>query len=140
MDPSGRRPGTTPSKGKCRGCGEFILGKSVSSADGRLTGRYHKQCESSQFISGAIRRLTTRSGFVCRTYKQPFETATFYVIDNQPYCERHYHQLNDSICQACDHGIEGQYLGTGKKQKYHPDCFKCSVSHNIPLIKSLSHG
>jgi hypothetical protein len=37
-----RRPAT--SKGNCRGCGEPIKGKSVSSADGRLTGRYHKQC------------------------------------------------------------------------------------------------
>lgn len=36
---------TTAKKGNCRGCGETIQGKSVSSADGRLTGRYHKQCE-----------------------------------------------------------------------------------------------
>ena len=43
--PHGRRP-STASKGTCRGCGETIRGKSVSSADGRLTGRYHKQCTS----------------------------------------------------------------------------------------------
>lgn len=41
---SGRRP-TTAAKGNCRGCGELIRGKSVSSADGRLTGRYHKECK-----------------------------------------------------------------------------------------------
>ncbi len=38
---------TTPgSKGKCRGCEQDIFGKSVKAGDGRLTGRYHKQCES----------------------------------------------------------------------------------------------
>lgn len=42
--PSISRRGTTASKGKCRGCSELIVGKSVKAADGRLTGRYHKQC------------------------------------------------------------------------------------------------
>jgi hypothetical protein len=44
---SGRLPIRAPtagSKGTCRGCREPIIGKSVSSADGRLTGRYHKHC------------------------------------------------------------------------------------------------
>lgn len=98
------------SKGKCRGCQEPIYGKSVSSADGRLTGRYHKRC------------------FVCTTCKQPFRTADFYILGNQPYCERHYHLLNGSMCMSCDHGIEGQYLETGLKQKFHPSCFTCQVS------------
>lgn len=106
---SPQRKGTKPNKGKCRGCGELIIGKSVSSADGRLTGRYHKRC------------------FVCLTCKEPFRTADFYILDNHPYCEQHYHQLNDSVCKACDQGIEGQYLETELKQKFHPTCFKCQV-------------
>ena len=105
-----RRP-TTANKGNCRGCGELIQGKSVSSADGRLTGRYHKHC------------------FVCKTCKEPFQTADFYVMDNHPYCSRHYHQLNGSLCKTCDRGIEGQYLETEAKQKFHPHCFTCQVSH-----------
>ena len=106
-----RRP-TTANKGNCRGCGEVIQGKSVSSADGRLTGRYHKQC------------------FVCHTCQGPFQTADFYVIDNHPYCARHYHVLNGSLCKTCDRGIEGQYLETEVKQKFHPHCFTCQVSHH----------
>ncbi len=47
VQPPKRRP-TTSRKGNCRGCGEVIVGKSVSSADGRLTGRYHKPCKSSK--------------------------------------------------------------------------------------------
>ncbi|MCJ1271611.1 hypothetical protein MMC22_011513 [Lobaria immixta] len=94
-------------KGKCRGCQELIHGKSVSSADGRLTGRYHKRC------------------FVCTTCKEPFRTADFYILDNQPYCGKHYHVLNGSMCMSCDRGIEGQYLETELKQKFHPSCFTC---------------
>jgi hypothetical protein len=106
-----RRP--TTAKGNCKGCGDLIKGKSVSSADGRLTGRYHKQC------------------FVCNTCSEPFATATFYVINDAPYCERHYHKLNGSICQACDRGIEGQYLETERKQKYHPTCLTCSDCRRV---------
>ncbi|ORY19499.1 hypothetical protein BCR34DRAFT_527806 [Clohesyomyces aquaticus] len=106
--PTGRRP-PTASKGKCRGCSEPIVGKSVKDSSGRLTGRYHKQC------------------FVCRTCRAPFPTADFYVFDNSPYCEHHYHELNGSLCKSCDRGIEGQYLETDQRQKFHPKCFTCSV-------------
>ena len=107
-----RRP-TAANKGNCRGCGELIKGKSVSSADGRLTGRYHKDC------------------FVCKTCKEPFKTADFYIMNNDPYCSRHYHQLNGSLCKSCDRGIEGQYLEAETKSKFHPACFTCRVSLHL---------
>ncbi|KAI9767781.1 MAG: hypothetical protein M1840_005462 [Geoglossum simile] len=47
--PPNRRPAAA--KGNCRGCGEPIRGKSVSSADGRLTGRYHKQCRYCEHLT-----------------------------------------------------------------------------------------
>ncbi|KAL8872775.1 MAG: hypothetical protein Q9174_001651 [Haloplaca sp. 1 TL-2023] len=108
-----KRKPTTANKGKCRGCNELIKGKSVSSADGRLTGRYHRSC------------------FTCKTCKEPFQTADFYVHDNHPFCARHYHELNGSLCKACDRGIEGQYLETELKQKFHPYCFTCQDCHRI---------
>ena len=40
-----RRKTTNASKGDCRGCNQAITGKSVKAADGRLTGRYHKECK-----------------------------------------------------------------------------------------------
>lgn len=101
-----RRP--TTAKGNCKGCGAAIKGKSVSSADGRLTGRYHKQC------------------FVCATCSEPFQASTFYVINDAPYCERHYHKLNGSVCSTCDKGIEGQYLESERKLKFHPGCLTCA--------------
>lgn len=108
------KPAPRP-KGRCRGCGEMIMGKSVSSADGRLTGRYHRSC------------------FVCCYCRVPFETADFYVLDDKPYCAPHYHELNGSLCSTCDTGIEGQYLetlerrgrGITDRQKFHPECLRC---------------
>lgn len=121
-----RRP-TPPNKGPCRRCNETIIGKSVSSADGQLTGRYHKHC------------------FVCSTCASPFQTQDCYVSNNKPYCARHYHELNNSICGSCDRGIEGPYLEmtsdphpvhlpvTGEQQprKFHPHCFTCQDCHLI---------
>ena len=107
--PAPRRRRTTASKGNCRGCGEAIVGKSVSSADGRLTGRYHKAC------------------FVCQDCREPFQSAEFYVLDNLPYCHRHYHKLNHSLCPSCDKGIEGPCLETEVDERFHPNCFRCYV-------------
>ncbi|KAA8910116.1 hypothetical protein FN846DRAFT_570163 [Sphaerosporella brunnea] len=96
------------SKGPCRGCGEHIFGKSVSSADNRVTGRWHKQC------------------FVCQKCRMPFASAEFYVLDNLPFCHRHYHELNNSLCKMCDFGIEGPCLETMDWERYHPNCFTCT--------------
>ena len=101
------------SKGQCRGCNEAIFGKSISSADGQLTGRYHKQC------------------FVCKTCQAPFQSIDFYVHNNNPYCARHYHEHNNSLCTKCDRGIEGQYLETDQRQKFHPYCISCQECHRI---------
>ncbi|KAJ4372741.1 hypothetical protein N0V86_008106 [Didymella sp. IMI 355093] len=103
-----RRPAPA-SKGNCRGCSELIVGKSVKDSSGRLTGRYHRSC------------------FVCRTCGDGFPTAEFYVYDNAPYCEHHYHELNGSLCNTCNRGIEGQYLQTDSQEKFHPRCFTCST-------------
>lgn len=104
----------TSARPVCRGCGKIIEGKSVKAADGRLTGRWHKAC------------------FTCRTCEQPFTTADFYVLDNQPFCEQHYHEKNGSLCHGCNRGIEGQYLETSTSsrmdrmdKKFHPRCFTC---------------
>lgn len=99
--------GDLPYRGDCKACGLPIKGKSVSSADGRLTGKYHKPC------------------FVCTTCTQPFSSAEFYVHDDKPYCELHYHGLNGSLCGGCGRGIEGQYVEDEATWKYHIGCFCC---------------
>ncbi|KAH6642171.1 hypothetical protein C7974DRAFT_303092 [Boeremia exigua] len=108
-----RRP-TPTAKGNCRGCSEPIVGKSVKDSSGRLQGRYHRSC------------------FVCRTCGDGFPTGEFYVHENAPYCEHHYHKLNGSLCNTCNRGIEGQYLETDAREKFHPRCFTCTTCR-IPL-------
>ena len=100
-------------KSNCRACGQAIQGKGLTSSDGRLTGRFHKAC------------------FVCRACREPFATSTFYVWDDLPYCSRHYHTLNNSLCRSCDIGIEGPCLETESKERFHLHCFTCTVY--IPL-------
>ncbi|KAK8241858.1 hypothetical protein HDK77DRAFT_267613 [Phyllosticta capitalensis] len=107
-DSAGRRT-ARPTKGNCRGCGQAIVGKSVKAADGSLSGRWHKQC------------------FVCMTCRAPFVTTDFYVLNDQPYCARHYHQNNGSLCCGCDTGIEGQYVESERRAKFHPQCFQCGI-------------
>lgn len=102
-----RQPSIGRSRGNCKSCMLPITGKSVASADGQLTGRYHKAC------------------FVCTTCSEPFSSSTFYVLGDKPYCEQHYHKLNGSLCGHCDIGIEGQYLEDETTQKYHTGCFRC---------------
>ncbi|KAF2104841.1 hypothetical protein NA57DRAFT_51640 [Rhizodiscina lignyota] len=109
-----RRKPTGTARSPCRGCGALIIGRAIKAADGRLTGRWHKEC------------------FTCTTCDSPFPNSDFYVIKDQPYCQLHYHQLNNSLCGTCDTGIEGQYLETDKGKKYHKTCFTCTVC-DLPL-------
>ncbi|KAI4598691.1 hypothetical protein KJ359_002582 [Pestalotiopsis sp. 9143b] len=102
-----RQPSMGRSRGNCKACKLPITGKSISSADGRLTGRYHKAC------------------FVCTTCQSPFTSAEFYVLDDRPYDSGCYHRLNGSLCTTCGVGIEGQYLEDGAAYKHHPGCFRC---------------
>lgn len=105
-------------KKQCRGCCELITGKCVHSKDGRLSGKWHKEC------------------FKCSLCHNKFTTAEFYVLNDLPYCCECYHYENNSICQTCGVGIEGQCLETsnnedhvnpeGKLQRFHLECLTCS--------------
>ncbi|KAH6968735.1 hypothetical protein HG530_006318 [Fusarium avenaceum] len=119
LAPPSRKASQDPvrSRGNCKACGLAITGKSISSADGRLTGKYHKAC------------------FVCTTCSEPFASAEFYVLEDKPYCNHHYHKLNGSICGSCEKGIEGQYLEDEFSIKYHVGCFRC-----LDCGRSLSDG
>ncbi|KAI9306882.1 hypothetical protein BJ944DRAFT_142132, partial [Cunninghamella echinulata] len=95
----------------CQGCQKPIERESITSSDGKLKGKWHKHC------------------FHCYQCKQPFPNHQFYVFQNQPYCRQHYHQLNKSLCHACESPIEGKCaqisLNSQIHFKYHPQCFIC---------------
>ncbi|KAF9903590.1 hypothetical protein BX616_001589, partial [Lobosporangium transversale] len=74
---------------KCRGCGLPVEKEAVCAQDGKLQGKWHAAC------------------FGCQTCKKPFPDKSFYVYGDSPYCRRHYHKLNNSLCKGCDEPIEG---------------------------------
>ncbi|GAB5588371.1 hypothetical protein Unana1_03271 [Umbelopsis nana] len=93
---------------KCMGCGEYMSGEFLNA----LGGDWHKDC------------------FVCTECKEPFESETFYVRNNKPYCQRHYKTpvgggvKSTSVCAGCGDYIEGR-AATALNQKWHPHHFQC---------------
>ncbi|KAJ2960492.1 hypothetical protein NQZ79_g4164 [Umbelopsis isabellina] len=94
---------------KCRACGFPVEKEAVSAMDGKLQGKWHRTC------------------FGCQTCHNAFPDNTFYVYDGAPYCKRHYHRLNNSLCRCCDEPIEGPCVQTIEGWRYHPPCLSCSV-------------
>lgn len=74
---------------KCRSCNLPVEKEAVCAQDGKLQGKWHAAC------------------FGCQTCKKPFPDKSFYVYGDAPYCRRHYHKLNNSLCKSCDQPIEG---------------------------------
>ncbi|KAF9171919.1 hypothetical protein BGX20_006696 [Mortierella sp. AD010] len=79
---------------KCKACGLRIESNIISAKDNKLTGKWHADC------------------FRCRTCRKEFPDMKFYVFKDQPYCKRHYHRLNNSMCMRCDEPIEGRCAQT----------------------------
>lgn len=92
---------------QCRGCSMLITGKSISSADGKLTGKYHKECFKCAHQD-------------CR--QSSFPNGEFYVFDDRPYCSMHYHATAGSACAYCGEGIEGNCIATADNKRYHLHC------------------
>ncbi|KAL4077325.1 hypothetical protein V8B97DRAFT_1866260 [Scleroderma yunnanense] len=94
---------------KCRHCNLPIEKQAVSSRDGQLKGKYHKDC------------------FNCHTCHKPFPDKEFYVFDGKPFCAYHYHEANDSLCAAisCGQPIEGPCAVNHAGRRYHPEHLLC---------------
>ncbi|KAL5529143.1 hypothetical protein ACEPAG_5117 [Sanghuangporus baumii] len=94
---------------KCRRCNRPIEKHAVSSADGQLKGKYHREC------------------FNCHKCHQPFPDKEFYVFDGKPFCRYHYHEANDSLCAAreCGQPIEGPCAVAHTGERYHPEHLVC---------------
>lgn len=88
--------------------------------DGKLKGKWHLEC------------------FGCHTCRRPFPDNTFYVFEDAPYCKRHYHELNNSLCQRCSDPIEGYCAYTSPENwGFHPNCFTCEVKLFYVIINII---
>lgn len=99
---------------KCRRCNLPIEKQAVSSSDGQLKGKYHRDC------------------FNCHTCHKPFPDKTFYVFDGKPFCDYHYHEANNSLCAAPDCGqpIEGPCAVSYAGDRYHPEHLTCEYEED----------
>ncbi|PCH37863.1 hypothetical protein WOLCODRAFT_114341 [Wolfiporia cocos MD-104 SS10] len=97
---------------KCRRCNLPIEKQAVSSSDGQLKGKYHRDC------------------FNCDKCHKPFPDKSFYVLDGKPFCAYHYHEANKSLCTAatCGQPIEGPCAVSHTGHRYHPDHLLCEYT------------
>ncbi|ODQ48018.1 hypothetical protein PICMEDRAFT_10946 [Pichia membranifaciens NRRL Y-2026] len=101
-----------PGEGPCRKCGDIILDseKKIWSKDNQLSGQWHRSC------------------FGCHKCGSKFNKgSSCYVYGDQPYCERHFHELNGSLCWICNKGVEGECLQNEINEVFHIDCLKCVI-------------
>ncbi|KAF7305035.1 hypothetical protein MKEN_01218500 [Mycena kentingensis (nom. inval.)] len=98
---------------QCRRCNLIIEKQAVSSSDGQLKGKYHREC------------------FNCHVCHEPFPDKTFYVHNHQPLCAYHYHEANDSLCSSsrCGQPIEGPCAVSYDGARYHPEHMLCEYKH-----------
>lgn len=107
----------SPGTGPCRSCHGVVSmnGKgsqrSIFSRSGELSGQWHRGCFLCSYNNCSV---------VFNKQVVP------YVLLDNPFCYQHYHSLNDTLCNSCNHGIEGDCIENELKQKWHVDCLMCS--------------
>lgn len=110
-----------PGSGPCRSCNQKIspngrgLEKAIYSKTGELTGQWHRGCFKCSYENCAI------------NFNKEVQC---YVLDDEAYCNHHYHQLNNSLCESCRIGIEGECIENEITQKWHLHCLKCTKCYN----------
>lgn len=110
-----------PGQGPCRMCDQAILAnavgkeKSVFSRTGELSGQWHRRCFTCAYADCQIKFN---------------KSVPCYALNDEPYCNQHYHELNGSLCTECGIGIEGECIENELLQKWHITCLNCEQCHN----------
>lgn len=98
-----------PGEGPCRACGLEVTSRRIySKKANELSGQWHRPC-----FKCIKCELTFSKKVVC------------YILDDEPYCQRHFHETNNSICRICQGFIEGKCLENDRDERFHVDCLKC---------------
>lgn len=105
-----------PGEGPCRTCGQEVLAghkRIYSKKENELSGQWHRKC------------------FRCLKCDLVFNKSTpCYILDDKPYCQKHYHEENGSICQVCQGYIEGECLENDRTERFHTHCLTCFLCHS----------
>ncbi|KAG9318552.1 hypothetical protein JVU11DRAFT_644 [Chiua virens] len=112
---------------KCRRCNLPIEKQAVSSRDGQLKGKYHKDCFNCDQCQVWLSRSRFQFLTIIGSFQKPFPDKEFYVFDGKPFCAYHYHEANNSLCGAfsCGQPIEGPCAVTHSGKRYHPEHLLC---------------
>ncbi|KAL3230779.1 Paxillin-like protein 1 [Nakaseomyces bracarensis] len=104
-----------PGEGPCRRCKLDIDGKRIySKKNNELSGQWHRQC------------------FQCTKCSTTFsKSIPCYILNDQIYCQKHYHEVNNSICRVCQKFIEGECLENDKIERFHMHCLTCVLCKKI---------
>ncbi|KAK6466102.1 hypothetical protein DFJ63DRAFT_333481 [Scheffersomyces coipomensis] len=118
----GRHVVVAPGTGPCRSCRNPILSnakgsqKAIYSKTGELSGQWHRSCFQCAYDDCGI---VFSKNVQC------------YALHNQPYCFSHYHQLNNTTCEGCGIGIEGDCIENELEQKWHLNCLTCHKCNDM---------
>lgn len=104
-----------PGEGPCRLCGLEVTQKPIfSKKDNELSGQWHRNC------------------FRCLKCNIRFSKQTpCYIFDDEPYCQQHYHEKNNSICKICNGFIEGECLENDRNERFHVNCLTCFLCKTV---------
>ncbi|GEQ67483.1 hypothetical protein JCM33374_g1148 [Metschnikowia sp. JCM 33374] len=111
-----------PGTGPCRSCGLSIKPnarghhKPIYSKQGDLSGQWHRGCFKCSYAGCPI---------------QFNKDVTPYVLLDNAFCNHHYHTLNNTVCETCHSGIEGECIENELKQKWHLSCLKCTKCQDV---------
>lgn len=122
-------------KGPCRSCRKEISPlskgsqKAVFSKTGELSGQWHRSCFTCAYAGCTIKFS---------------KSIQCYVYDDNAFCHNHYHELNDTLCQYCSKGIEGECVENELYQKWHLHCLTChqcksQINKDYYLINGASY-
>lgn len=90
---------------KCAKCDTAIVGEFFTTQQKH----YHKHC------------------FTCQTCNATFPDGAYYIYNGSPYCESHYYEVRDMLCNGCRKPVMGRCILLNSTTRYHFDCFKCST-------------
>jgi len=125
---------------RCITCNNPLGGKAFIEKDGKFYceddyyTEFNPRCGhcneiiKGQYIS-ALGQSWHPDHFVCTECGQPFEGNQFHKHNDKPYCERHFNELFAEVCAKCGQKIEGQVF-EALDQKFHLDCFVCTVGEH----------
>lgn len=110
----------------CAGCAQTIMDEYVTALDRK----WHTGC----FVCTVC--ALGRGWLACCTLtpdalgglqdcRQPFDQMGYFERDGKPYCETHFHALNNSLCMHCRKAIVGRCI-TAAGQRFHPEHFVCA--------------